>query len=73
MNYEYMNIDGSCLNKGKLHLNIKETEALGKNLYRFVRSFPVDWIITDCEGAFIRGEVRSCRYFRNEKLAFKKP
>ena len=36
------NIDGSCLNRGKLHLNRKGTAALAKNLYRFVRSLPVD-------------------------------
>ena len=59
MNYEYMKTDGSCLNRGKLHLKIKETEALAKNLFRFVRSFPVDWIITGREGAFIRDEVNS--------------
>ena len=36
------NIDGSCLNRGKLQLNRKRTAALGKNLCRFVRSLPVD-------------------------------
>ena len=36
------NIDGSCLNRGKLHLNRKGTAALAKNLCRFVRSLPVD-------------------------------
>ena len=36
------NIDGSCLNWGKLHLNRKGTAALVKNLCSFVRSLPVD-------------------------------
>ena len=36
------NIDGSCLNRGKLQLNRKGTAALAKNLCRFVRSLPVD-------------------------------
>ena len=36
------NIDGSCLNRGKLHLNRKGPAALAKNLCRFVRSLPVD-------------------------------
>ena len=36
------NIDGSCLNKGKLHLNRKGTAALAKIVCRFVRSLPVD-------------------------------
>ena len=51
------NIDRSCLNRGKLHLNRKGTAALTKNFCRFVRSLPVDWIITGREGAFIRDEV----------------
>ena len=36
------NIDGSCLNRGKVHLNRKGTAALAKNLSRFVRSLSVD-------------------------------
>ena len=36
------NIDGSCLNRGKLHLNRKGTAALAKDFCRFVRSLPVD-------------------------------
>ena len=36
------NIDGSCLNRGKLHLNRKETAALAKKFCKFVRSLPVD-------------------------------
>ena len=36
------NIDGSCLNRGKLLLNRKVTAALAKNLFRFIRSLPVD-------------------------------
>ena len=36
------NIDGSCLNRGKLHLNRKGTAALAKSFCRFVRSLPVD-------------------------------
>ena len=36
------NIDGSCLNRGKLHLNRKGTAALAKNFCRFVGSLPVD-------------------------------
>ena len=36
------NIDGSCLNRGKLHLNRKGTAALAKNFCRFVRSLSVD-------------------------------
>ena len=36
------NIDGSCLNRGKLPLNRKGIAAIAKNLYRFVRSLPVD-------------------------------
>ena len=36
------NIDGSCLNRGKLHLNKKGIAALAKNFGRFVRSLPVD-------------------------------
>ena len=35
-------IDGSCLNRGKLHLNRKGTASLAKNLCRFVRSLPVE-------------------------------
>ena len=69
------NIDGSCLNRDKLDLSRKGTAALAKHLCRFVRSLPVDW--TGCESAFIGDEVNSLdnllRYFRNEKIAFKKP
>ena len=36
------NVDGSCLNRGKLHLNRKGTAALAKNFCKFVRSLPVD-------------------------------
>ena len=36
------NIDGSCLNRGKLHLNRKGTAALAKNFCRFARSLPED-------------------------------
>ena len=36
------NIDGSCLNRGKLHLNRKGTAALAKIFCRFLRSLPVD-------------------------------
>ena len=53
------NIDGSCLNRGKLHLNRKGTAPLAKKLFRFVKSLPSDWIITGWEGAFIRDEVNS--------------
>ena len=53
------NIDGSCLNKGKLHLNRKETAALAKIFCKCVRSLSVDWIITGREGAFITDEVNS--------------
>ena len=53
------NIDGSPLNKGKLHLNRKGTAAPAKSLFRFVRSLSVDWIITGREVAFIRDEVNS--------------
>ena len=53
------NIDGSCLNRGKLHLNKKGIAALAKNFGRFVRSLPVDWIIAGREGAFITDEVSS--------------
>ena len=35
------NIDGSCLNRGKLHLNRKGTAALAKCFCRFVRPLPV--------------------------------
>ena len=35
------NIDGSYLNRGKLHLNIKGTTALAKNLCSFVRYLPL--------------------------------
>ena len=37
-----LNIDGSCLNGGKLHLNRKRIAALAKNLCRSVRSLPLD-------------------------------
>ena len=53
------NIDRSCLNRVKVLLNRKETAALAKNLCRFPWVFPVDWIITGCEGVFIRDEVNS--------------
>ena len=53
------NIDGSCLKRGKQHQDRKEAAALGKNLCRFVKSLPLDWIITGHEGAFIRHEVIS--------------
>ena len=53
------NIDGSCLNRGKLHLNRKGIAALAKKFCRFVRALPVDWIITEREGAFITDEVNS--------------
>ena len=53
------NIDGSCLNRGNLHLNRKGTAAVAINLCRFARSLPVDQIITGCEGAFKRHEVNS--------------
>ena len=36
------NIDGSCLNRGKLHLNRKGIAALAKKFCRFVRALPVD-------------------------------
>ena len=36
------NIDGSCLNRGKLHLNRKGTAVLAKKFCRFVRALPVD-------------------------------
>ena len=36
------NIVGSCLSRGKLHLNRKGTAALAKNFCRFVRFLPVD-------------------------------
>ena len=36
------NIDGSCLNRGKLHLNRKGTAGLAKNFCRFVRFLLVD-------------------------------
>ena len=36
------NIDGSCLNRGKLHLNRKGTAGLAKNFCRFVGSLQVD-------------------------------
>ena len=32
------NIDGSCLNRGKLHLNRKDTAALAENFCRSVKS-----------------------------------
>ena len=53
------NIERSCLNRGKLDLSRKGTVALAKNLCRFVRSFPVDWIITGHEGTFIKDEGSS--------------
>ena len=37
-----LNIERSCLNRGKLNLNRKGIAALTKNLGRFVRSLPVD-------------------------------
>ena len=52
-------ITGSCLNRGKVHLNRKGTAALPKNLCRFVKSLPLDWIITAREGAFVRDEHNS--------------
>ena len=36
------NIDGSCLNRGKLHLNRKGAAALAKNLCRFVKFLSLD-------------------------------
>ena len=36
------NIDGSCRNRDKLHLNRKGTVALAKSFCSFVRSWPVD-------------------------------
>ena len=36
------NIDGSCLNRGKLHLNRKGAAVPAENMYRFLRSLPVD-------------------------------
>ena len=36
------NIDGSCLNRGKPHLNRKGTATLAKKFFRFVRSLLVD-------------------------------
>ena len=56
---ENSNIDRSYLNRGKLHLNRKGTVAIAKNLYRFVRSLPLGWIINGREGAFIRDEDKS--------------
>ena len=53
------NIARSYLNRGKLDLNRKGTAALAKNLCRFLRSLPVDRIITGPEGAFLRDEVNS--------------
>ena len=38
---ENSNIDGSCLNKGKLLLHRKDTAALAKNLCRFVKFLPL--------------------------------
>ena len=32
------NIDGSCLNRGKLHLNRKDTAALAENFCMSVKS-----------------------------------
>ena len=73
----YWNIDGSCLNRGKLHLKRKGTAALAKNLCRFVRSLPVDWITTGPEGAFITDEGKSldnCSdIFEMKKLRLKNP
>ena len=40
--YDNSDIDGSCLNRSKLHLNRKGTAALAKNLCRFVKSLPLD-------------------------------
>ena len=37
-----LNIDGSCLSRGKLDLNRKGTAALAKIFCRFIRSLPVD-------------------------------
>ena len=54
------NIDELCLNNGKLHLNRKGTAPLAKNLCRFVKSLPLDWIITGHEGVFIKDEVKTC-------------
>ena len=69
------NIDGSCLNRGKL--NRKRTAALAKKLYIFVRSLPVDWIITGRKGAFIRDEVNSLDIHSDisemKNLRFKNP
>ena len=53
------NIDGSCLNRGELHLNRKGSAASAKNFCRFVRSLPVDRNITGREGAFTTDEVNS--------------
>ena len=53
------NIERSYLNRGKLDLNRKRAVALAKNLCRFLRSLPVDWIIFGLEGAFVRDEVNS--------------
>ena len=53
------NIDGWFLNRGKLQLNRKRTVVPAENLYRFVTSLPLDWIMTGHEGAFIRDEVNS--------------
>ena len=51
------NIVGPCLNRGKQHLNRKGTATLAKNLCIFVKSLPLDWIITGRECAVIRDEV----------------
>ena len=53
------NIDGSCLNRGKLHLNRKDTAALAEKFCRSVKSLLLGWIITGREGAFIRDEANS--------------
>ena len=50
-------IDGSFLNKSKLQPNRKSTVVLAKNVCRFVKSLPLDWIITGCEGALTRDEA----------------
>ena len=50
-------IDGSYLNRSKLHLTRKGTAPLAKNLCRFVKTLALDWIITGREGAFIRDEI----------------
>ena len=42
-----------------MHLNKKGKVALAKNLWRFVKSLLLDWIITGRKGAFIRDEVNA--------------